>query len=311
MAAERARLEVTPSHEALVGDIVVRRALPRAGRRTVGAWCFADHMGPTTVSHEHGLDVGPHPHMGLQTATWLVQGTALHRDSLGTEQLITTGELNLMTAGRGISHAEEATERYAGPLQGIQLWVAQPEATRDGPPAFEHHARLPRLELAGADAIVFMGRLGSVRSPARSDTPLVGADLAVHGGATVPLESGFEHALVVLQGVIRVDGVVLAPGNLGYLGLGRDEVRIDGAEPARVILLGGQPFPETIRMWWNFVGRSQEDLVRAYRSWAEDDGRFGTVASALPRIETTPPRPEGGGHVLTSEARSHRGSQAG
>jgi quercetin 2,3-dioxygenase len=286
-------IEITRSHEAAVGDITVRRALPRAGRRTVGAWCFADHMGPVVVSHEHGLDVGPHPHMGLQTATWLIEGEALHRDSLGTEQLITAGQLNLMTAGHGISHSEEATGHYAGPLQGIQLWIAQPEATRNGLPAFEHHAELPRLDLGGADGVLFMGELGGQRSAARHDTPLLGVVLAIHAGTDVPLEPRFEHALVVLEGELRVDGVELRPGHLGFVGPGRDELRVDTTGGARAVLLGGEPFAETIEMWWNFVGRSRQELIEAHRSWADDDGRFGTVDSRLPRVDTSPPRPRG------------------
>lgn len=152
-------VEVTASRAATVGDMPVRRALPRRGRRTVGAWCFADHMGPASVTVDKGVDVGPHPHIGLHTVTWLVAGEALHRDSLGTEQVIRPGELNLMTAGSGVTHSEEATGSYAGDLHGIQLWVAQPEATRHGGPAFEHHGDLPQLELSGAVGTVLVGTL--------------------------------------------------------------------------------------------------------------------------------------------------------
>jgi redox-sensitive bicupin YhaK (pirin superfamily) len=249
-------------------------------------------MGPVAVTGEHGLDVGPHPHIGLQTATWLIEGEALHRDSLGSEQLLTPGQLNLMTAGHGIAHSEEATPHYAGRLQGIQLWIALPEATRAGPPAFAHHATLPKLEFSGADALLFMGAVGGQASPARHDTPLVGLDLSVHGAAEIPLRPDFEHALIVLEGAIRIDGVVLEPGHLGYLGPGRDQLGIDHLGASRAILLGGEPFPETIAMWWNFVGRTRQEFVEAYRSWAEDGGRFGTVSSPLPRIMTTPPLPD-------------------
>ena len=127
-------VEVTASHEAQVGRFTVRRALPRRGRRTVGAWCFADHMGPADVTEGSGLDVGPHPHMGLQTVTWLLDGQALHKDTLGSEQVITPGQLNLMTAGHAVAHAEEATGHYRGTLEGIQLWIAQPDRTRNGAP---------------------------------------------------------------------------------------------------------------------------------------------------------------------------------
>jgi redox-sensitive bicupin YhaK (pirin superfamily) len=139
---------VGDSRDEVVGKIRVHRALPRKGRRTVGAWCFADHMGPADVTENSGLDVGPHPHIGLQTVTWLIDGQVLHRDSLGSEQVITPGQLNLMTAGGGVSHAEEATGHYRGTLEGIQLWVAQPNATRFGGAAFEHHTDLPQVRSA-------------------------------------------------------------------------------------------------------------------------------------------------------------------
>jgi redox-sensitive bicupin YhaK (pirin superfamily) len=262
----------------------VRRALPRAGRRTVGAWCFADHMGPAHVSADRGIDVGPHPHCGLQTVTWLVAGEVLHRDSLRTEQVIAPGQLNLMTAGHGVSHSEEATGAYAGPLHGIQLWVAQPEATRHGEPAFEHHADLPRAEVGGAVVTALLGTCAGVTSPARRDTEIVGADLDLHATSTLALDPGFEHALVVLDGAVRVDDEVLTPGHLGHLGIGRHDLRLEVHEPARLLLLGGTPFEAPIVMSWNFVGRTREEMDAARDAWNADDGRFGTVASPLARI---------------------------
>lgn len=284
-------VEVTESHTAVVGDMTVRRALPRAGRRTIGAWCFADHMGPAAVTAEHGIDVGPHPHCGLHTVTWLVAGEVLHRDSLGTEQPIRPGQLNLMTAGHGVAHSEEATGTYAGPLHGIQLWVAQPEATRHGAPAFEHHAELPQVELAGATATVLVGEVAGAVSPARRDTALVGADLALRAATAVPLEPGFEHGVVVLDGAVTVDGVVVEPGHLAYVAPGRDELGLApvGAAAARVVLIGGEPFERPIVMSWNFVARTRDEAEAAHAAWNADDGRFGTVASALRRIPAPPP----------------------
>ena len=284
-----AALEVFTSRTAVVGSFTVRRALPRPGHSTVGAWCFADHMGPATVTVGEGLDVGPHPHMGLQTVTWLIHGEGLHRDSLGSEQLLTPGQLNLMTAGTGVSHSEEATGRYAGTLAGIQLWIAQPEATRHEPAAFEHHSELPRLDLTDATATVLLGALDGVESPARRDSELLGADLSLRATTVVPLDPSFEHGLIVLEGAIRVDEHLLIPGHLGYLGIGRDQLVLETTERARVILLGGAPFDERIEMWWNFVGRSQAELGDAYRSWRTDDGRFGMVASPLNRIAAPTP----------------------
>jgi redox-sensitive bicupin YhaK (pirin superfamily) len=282
-------IDLTDSREAMVGGIRVRRALPTRGRRTVGAWCFADHMGPANVTETNGLDVAPHPHTGLHTVTWLIDGQALHHDSLGSEQVIKPGQLNLMTAGHGVAHSEEATGHYRGTLQGIQLWVAQPETTRHGASAFEHHSELPRAELDGAVATVLVGELGDASSPARHDTPLVGADLAIHAPATVPLRPDFEYAAVAIEGEVEIDGQSLVPGKFGYLGSGRDELLLDVPEAARVILLGGEPFESPVVMWWNFVARSHDEIDASYASWRDDDGRFGTVKSALPRLVVGPP----------------------
>lgn len=275
-------VEITPSHEAQVGELTVRRALPRRTRRTVGPWCFADHMGPADVLPDSGPDVGPHPHTGLQTVTWLLDGHVLHRDSLGSEQVISPGQLNLMSAGHGVSHAEESTGHYRGTLEGIQLWIAQPDQTRHSPAAFEHHSNLPKVELGGGVASVLIGSLDGADSPARQDSPTVGIDLDLHRATTIGLDPTFEHALVVLRGAVRVDDDIATPGHLAYLGTGRDELALDVAEPTRALLIGGAPFPETIRMWWNFVARTREEMVDAQRAWHEQDGRFGRVWSRLP-----------------------------
>jgi hypothetical protein len=283
-------VEVTDSRTSQVGSFTVRRALPRRDRRTVGAWCFVDHMGPLAVTEDEGIDIGPHPHMGLQTVTWLLAGEAVHHDSLGTEQPIRPGQLNLMTAGHGVSHSEERTGRYRGDVHGVQLWVAQPAATRHGDPAFEHHAELPVLELDGGLATVLVGDLGGTASPARRDTDHVGAELTLRrGGATVPLVRTSEHALVVMAGALAVDGTPATPGHLVYLGAGRDECRIGSVDGATALLVGGTPFEEQVLMWWNFVGRTREEITAARDQWMQDDGRFGRVASGLDRIAVGPP----------------------
>ena len=289
-AVKPACVEITPSRDSVVGAMRVRRALPRIGRRTVGAWCFADHMGPELVTETHGLDIGPHPHTGLQTVTWLVAGEVLHRDSLDSEQLIRAGQLNLMTAGQGVTHSEEATGHYRGQLHGVQLWMAQPEATRHGVAAFEHHATLPQVELDNAVAIILVGELAGAASPARRDTPLVGVDVALWPGTGVwPLEPAFEHALVVLDGEVLVGEQVIRPGELAYLGQGREELVVSAADPTRLLLLGGEPFAEPILMWWNFVVRGRDELDRAYRQWQAGDPRFGRLRSPLPRIPAPNP----------------------
>ena len=283
-------LEIADGREARIGDLVVRRVLPRRLRRTVGAWCFADLMGPLAVTPEHGVEIGPHPHLGLHTVTWLVAGELLHRDSLDSEQVIRPGQLNLMTAGRGIAHAEEATPQYEGRMQGVQLWVAQPESTRLGAPAFEHHASLPHVEVGRTDATVLVGSFAGVASPARADTPLVGVDAVLRTGvSTWPLRRGFEHALVVLDGVVQVDDSGIRPGQLGYLGAGRDELVLSTTEGARVLLLGGEPFESAILMWWNFVARSREEMDTAAREWNAEGELFGRVDSRLPRVPAPTP----------------------
>lgn len=283
-------VEVLDPRESVVGSLTVRRSLPRARRRTVGAWCFVDHFGPLAVEPDGGLDIGPHPHSGLTTVTYLLDGQALHRDSLGSEQVIRPGELNLMTAGRGLSHAEEPTGHYRGRLHGVQLWVAQPEQTRHGDPLFEHHTVLPQLGLRNADATLLVGSLGGATSPARQDTPLVGVSLDVRSGWTqVELDRSFEHLIVVLDGVLVLEDRPVQPGQSVYLGVGRARVVLVAPEGARVLLLGGLPFEEQIVMWWNFIGRSREEVVEAARQWTAADDRFGRVDTSLPRVAAPGP----------------------
>jgi redox-sensitive bicupin YhaK (pirin superfamily) len=286
----RPTLEISESRTATVGRMTVRRALPRRTRRTVGAWCFADHLGPAATTENEGLDIGPHPHIGLQTVTWLLDGTVRHRDSLGSDQLVAPGQLNLMTAGGGIAHAEETSGTYVGRLHGIQLWVALPERTRHGASAFEHHPELPRIDLDSAVGTVLMGAFGDAESPARADTPLVGLDLDLQPGRTaLPLRPDFEYAVVVLDGAVLVDGRTVEPGALAYLGEGRDELGLEVRDPTRAMLLGGEPFESPIVMWWNFVGRSREEIAVAYKEWDGGTDRFGRVASPLPRIPVGAP----------------------
>src|ERR1700735_4381267 len=166
-------LEVTAAREARVGDMTVRRLLPLRLRRSVGAWCFVDHYGPMSVDGVAGMRVPPHPHIGLQTVTWLLSGNVLHRDSLGGEQMIRPGQLNLMTAGRGIAHSEESPVEHDPLLHGVQLWVALPDASRRTSAAFEHHAQLPQTGINGLTITVFLGSLAGAESPARTLSAIV------------------------------------------------------------------------------------------------------------------------------------------
>ncbi len=283
-------VEIHESRDARVAQLNVRRALPTKGRRTVGAWCFLDHMGPMSLSPDRSVDVAPHPHMGLQTVTWLFSGEFLHRDSLGSEQLIRPGQLNLMTSGHGVAHSEENPGLTSGELHGMQLWVAQPTPTRDGGADFAHFNELPKMETSTFSATVLVGPFGEMESPARRDSDHVGVELELHGGvATMSLEPTFEYALVVANGGVLVDGFMVRPGELAYLGLGRDELHLESTGSSRAMLIGGIPFDERLFMWWNFVARTQEEISEAWRAWATGDERFGRVDSPFARIEVSPP----------------------
>jgi hypothetical protein len=284
-------IEALPGRLGDLGGLPIRRLLPRSGRRLVGPWCFLDAFGPLAFASGKPMDVAPHPHIGLQTVSWLLDGEVLHNDSLGLSGRAAPGVLNLMTAGRGIAHSEETPADNAGRLAGVQLWVALPEASRETSPGFEQHRDLPRVELEGGRATLLMGALGAARSPARAFSPLVGADLAVEAGrrCVFPLDPDFEHALVVLRGACVLGGRALAPDTLYYLGTGRRELALESQrEPARLLLLGGAPFGETILMWWNFVARSSDEIVAAREDW-QAGRRFGAVrAYAGPRLEAPP-----------------------
>ncbi len=276
--APAAAEELTAARMARVGDIEVRRLLPLRRRRSVGGWCFVDHYGPTSVDGVAGMQVPPHPHIGLQTVTWLIEGNVLHRDSLGSEQMIRPGQLNLMTAGRGVAHSEESPQEHDPSLHGVQLWLALPDRDRQTAPGFEHHAELPVTGLGGLRATVFAGSLAGARSPARVFSPLAGAELSAPRDtrARVPLEPAWEHAIFVAQGSAHADGTALAPGALLYLATGRKSVTVAATEGSRVFLLGGEPLGETLLMWWNFVGRTPEDITAAAADWRSGE-RFGPV----------------------------------
>jgi quercetin 2,3-dioxygenase len=283
-------LESYPSRQAtLPGDLIVRRALPRSARRLVGPWCFLDHYGPVTFGAEKPMAIGPHPHIGLQTVTWLLEGEVLHKDSLGNEQLIRPGQLNLMTAGSGISHAEETPSRNSGRLHGVQLWVALPDARRRGAPSFDHYAELPVAALGRARAVVLMGELDGARSPANAHSRMVGADIIADddGDVVVPLDPGFEHALWPIEGNVALGARPLESATLYYLGTGRDGVTLTASKGTRLLLLGGEPFGERIMMWWNFVARTPEEIAQARNDW-EQGNQFGSVAYAGDRIPAPP-----------------------
>jgi quercetin 2,3-dioxygenase len=259
----------------------------------VGAWYFGDHFGPDDVAGTPGMRVPPHPHTGLQTVTWLVEGEVLHRDSLGSVATARPGQLNLMTAGHGIAHSEESPPDHPPRMHGLQLWVALPQEARHAGAAFTHHAAVPAVRDGDLTATVVVGELAGVASPAQVFTPLVGAELQLAGTAPVrlPLQPGFEYAVLVMTGAAEVDGTGLEPGALLYLGSGRTDLTLGAATgPARLFLLGGEPFEEPLVMWWNFVGRSHEEIAAARDDWAAGR-RFGAVGGYQGDPLPAPPMP--------------------
>jgi quercetin 2,3-dioxygenase len=315
-------VDVVEARKAAIGDgTEVRRLLPQRVLRTIGAWCFLDHYGPDDVSAGQGMRVPPHPHIGLQTASWLFGGTVLHRDSLGHEQLIRPGELNLMTSGRGIVHSEESPKTRPATLHGVQLWIALPDTQRHRAPDFAHHADLPVVRYGDARVTIIVGEFAGQRSPATTYTPLIAlevmlaegaddaaddpADEAANGAAgggdvardawlpaELPLDPAFEHGVLAVEGPGTVGGAPIAPGLLAHLPQGTTSVRLDGA---RFFIIGGKPLRERLVMWWNFVARTGAEIEQARGDWMA--GRFGEVSGydgdplAAPPLPATPLKP--------------------
>ncbi|MDK1473348.1 pirin family protein [Streptomyces sp. 549] len=300
VAAEPVRELMTGRTVPLGESTRVRRLLPGLGRRMVGAWCFVDQYGPDDIADRPGMQVPPHPHTGLQTVSWLHGGEVLHRDSVGSLQTVRAYELGLMTAGRAISHSEESPRDHSPILHGAQLWVALPDAHRHTEPAFEHHTDLPQVTSPGLRATVVLGGLDGTRSPGTVHSPLVGADLSLVGGASarLPLEPDFEYAVLSMAGAADVDGVRVEPGSMLYLDCGRRELPLRADSDAELMLLGGEPFEEKIVMWWNFVGRTHEEIDRARTDWMTGSG-FGQVTGydgdplRAPELPPVPLKPRG------------------
>jgi redox-sensitive bicupin YhaK (pirin superfamily) len=308
--------EILEPREVPLGGLramTVRRTLPQRQRSLIGAWCFLDHYGPDRVDETGGMVVAPHPHIGLQTVSWLFGGTIEHRDSVGTHALVKPGELNLMTAGRGISHSEVSTDD-ATVLHGVQLWVALPSAYRDTEPAFAHYAP-PVVHGQGWDVQVFLGAMLGSESPVETFSPLVGAEMILDAGTTLAPETqpGFEYGVLVDFGLVRVNGCEVRANQLAYVAPA-DGLEIEAADLSHLLLIGGRPLDEEIVMWWNFVGRDHDEIVRAREDWMAQvsdrggaiqdtsetyDGRFGIVtgdhlppipAPALPNARLKPRR---------------------
>jgi redox-sensitive bicupin YhaK (pirin superfamily) len=278
LAAARRQLEPHAVREVNLGALTVWRALPLKGRRLIGPWCFLDRFGPLTFDAGTPMDVAPHPHMGLQTVTWLLDGELVHDDSLLHEAVLRPNGVNVMTSGRAIAHAERTPIQNSGRLDGVQLWTALPDRDRWNAASFQHLPEVPVLEQPGGLVRVFSGEIGAAQSPAEYFSGLVGADLQVHRGEalTIPLRPQHEHAVLVLRGDGVLEGQPLDQRQLYYLGTQRSDLTITSSEGARVLLVGGEPFPEPILMWWNFVARTPLEIREARDDW-EAHRRFGDV----------------------------------
>lgn len=276
---------ITPRVTEIAPGVVVRRALPTRALRQVGAWCFLDHFGPVNGSDMQRFSIGAHPHIGLQTATWLFEGALLHRDSIGSEQLIRAGELNLMTAGQGIAHSEQLGPEVAG-LHGLQFWIALPDHVRHCEPRFEHHDALPRWRDGEASLRLFVGRHGDQVSPAMVHSPLIGLEVQATLAQTLrlPLATDFEHAVYVARGSVQVDDQIAGEGQMLSLVAHAAEVRLMLAPGTLCVLLGGVPFTEPLMMWWNFVARESAEIETAREDW-QQGRRFGTVIEGGSRID--------------------------
>ncbi|WP_310961154.1 pirin family protein [Nocardioides terrisoli] len=271
--------------------MTVRRTLPQRQRSLIGAWCFVDHYGPDDLAEAEPMVLPPHPHTGLSTVSWLFAGTIEHRDSAGHRATVSPGALNLMTAGRGISHSEYSTPD-AAVLHGCQLWIALPEHSRDTEPDFEHHRPEP-VRGEGWTARVFIGALLGCTSPVRVHSPLVGAELALEDGArlSLPVDPAHEHGFLVDRGRLLVDGGPVAANELGYVGTGSSALALEAVGATRLMVIGGEPLGEEIVMWWNFIGRDHDDIAGYRADWQRLLDGGSSERFTLPVDDPLPPLP--------------------
>lgn len=251
----------------------VKRTLPHRHLRTIGAWCFVDHFGPT--DQLNAMSVAAHPHTGLQTVSWLFSGEIEHRDSLGSIQKIIPGELNLMTSGRGIAHSELSINQNIL-LHGVQLWTVLPDQNRNIEPTFNHYDNLPGFDWQGMTARVFIGEMLGKKSLAKAFSPLVGAELNLPAGTRVqlPTEQNFEYGVLVVEGEASVNASTVNSGQLHYIPPGKQILALSSSSGAKLILLGGEPFKEKIVMWWNFIARSHDEIVKMREDWQNQNPLF-------------------------------------
>ncbi|KKW78093.1 quercetin 2,3-dioxygenase [Acinetobacter sp. Ag2] len=277
-----------PIRSAEIGrGTVIKRALPSRQKRMIGAWCFLDHAGPVTFPQGDGLDVGPHPHIGLQTFTWMIEGTMMHTDSIGSKQLIRPKQVNLMTAGYGISHTEVAPDTETR-MHAAQLWIALPDDKINMAPQFDHYPVLPVVEKDNIEFTVLVGEFMNTVSPVQVHTELLGIDFFAkeQTKTRIPLNPKFEYGFMALEGDAIVNGHDLNSDNMVVLEPGISQIEVELPKGSRLLLIGGEPFESPILLWWNLVGRTQEELKTATEQWINQDARFGTIPDYDgPRLE--------------------------
>lgn len=273
--------KLIPLQRAIIGkDTKIRRALPSHEKKTIGAWCFLDAIGPVEFTKGNGLDVGPHPHTGLQTFTWMIQGELDHTDSLGHKQRLSPKQVNLMTAGHGISHTEVSPPEFEGTMQVVQFWIAQPDITRHGPADFEHYPNIAHTQKDGMSFYVLVGEFSGVTSPVQVATPLMGVDMLINKPTqtTLPLKKHFEYGILLLKGKIQINGEKLCSEDLMYISPGATSLKIETFEDdTHIILIGGEPFESPIIIWWNLVVRTQKEIEDAVKDWENQSPRFGSI----------------------------------
>lgn len=276
--------------------IDIRRTLPHRHIRTIGAWCFVDHYGPT--EQFDAMSVAAHPHAGLQTVSWLFSGEVEHRDSLGSIQNVAPGELNLMTSGRGIAHSELSINDQTL-LHGVQLWTVLPDQDRNMQPSFDHYGDLPVFTREDATIRLFIGEFLGHISLAKVFSPLLAAEIDIPAGSStsLPTNKNFEYGILVVTGEVNANGNSVHLGQLHYVPAGKTGLTLASPIGAKLLLLGGEPFKEKIVMWWNFIARSHDEIVEMRDAWQSQNPRFSAFkdriggripAPTLPNLRLSP-----------------------
>lgn len=297
-----------------VGGVPIARALPNKRIKTIGAWCFLDHAGPSTFNEgDEGMQVGRHPHTNLQTFTWMIEGEILHKDSLGNEQIITANKVNLMTAGtgltRGISHTEQSVfSSKSGAneddrrINMVQLWIALP-TDKEIEPAFDHYPELPSWQEGSTEFVLTTGRYTSVsgetyKAPTKQYSKLIGLDVnfVEDNEVTLTTESGSEYGMLVVKGEIVFGGKLYKQNEMVYFDNSDVEktnsITIKADKGTRIMFIGGEPLNNKVLLWWNFVADSKAEIEQSIIDWNNHHPRFGDVDSDLHRLPA-PPLPEG------------------